>query len=72
MAADHTEGKTVIGAQRALTKLGFAVKATGSLGPQTKKAIEAFEKDRGLPVKGELSRRVIKILAAESGVKIER
>ena len=64
-------GTTVMGAQRALTKLGFKVPATGGAGPATKKAIEAFEKDRHLPVKGELNRKLVKVLAAESGIKID-
>ena len=71
-AAGKAETKTVLGAQRALAKLGFALKPSGNLGPQTRKAIEAFERDRHLPVKGELSHRLIKVLAAESGVKIEQ
>ena len=70
-AAGKAETRTVMGAQRALAKLGFSLKPNGNLGPQTRKAIEAFERDRHLPVKGELSHRVIKILAAESGVKID-
>ncbi len=69
--APKVESKTVIGAQRALAKLGFALKPSGTVGPQTRKAIEAFERDRHLPVKGELTHRVVKILAAESGVKID-
>lgn len=70
-AAAKPDTKTVMGAQRALAKLGFALKPNGTLGPQTRKAIEAFEKDRHLPVKGELTRRLVKILAAESGVRID-
>ncbi len=66
-----TGGKTVLSVQRALAKLGFVVKATGSFGPATKKAIESFEKDRHLPVKGEMSHRMVKVLAAESGMRIE-
>ena len=69
-APSRTDSRTVIGAQRALAKLGFALKPSGTLGPQTRKAIEAFERDRHLPVKGELTHRLVKILAAESGVKI--
>lgn len=65
------EGKTVMGVQRALNKLGFRVPATGAAGPVTKKAIQAFEKDRHMAVKGEVDRRLVKVLAAESGIKIE-
>ena len=65
------DGKTVMGVQRALTKLGFKVPATGSAGLATKKAIEAFEKDRHLPVKGEVNHRLVKMLSAESGIKLD-
>ena len=65
------EGKMVTGVQRALSKLGFKVPATGSAGPATKKAIEAFERDRHMPVKGEVDRHLVKVLAAESGIKID-
>ena len=65
------DGKTVTGVQRALSKLGFKVPTTGAAGPATKKAIEAFEKDRHMPVKGEVNRHLVKVLAAESGIKID-
>lgn len=66
-----SDGKTTMGVQRALTKLGFKVPPTGTAGPATKKAIEAFEKDRHMAVKGEVDRRLVKVLAAESGIKID-
>ena len=68
---DKPDSKVVLGAQKALVKLGFVLKTTGTFGPQTKKALEMFEKDRHLPIKGELSHRVLKALTAESGIKIE-
>ncbi len=64
-------GKAVMGVQRALAKLGFPVKPSGTFGPQTRKAIEAFEKDRHLAVKGEMNPRLVKVLSAESGVKVD-
>ncbi len=70
-ASDKSESRTVLGAQKALGRLGFALKPNGTMGPATKKAIEAFEKERNMPVDGELSHRVVKILSAESGVKID-
>ncbi len=69
--ADKTGTKTVLAVQKALGKLGFTVKASGTMGPMTRKAIEAFEKDRHVPVKGELTNRLTKMLAAETGLKIE-
>ncbi len=68
---DASQTKTVTSVQRALAKLGYNVKATGTLGAQTHKAIEAFEKDRHMPVTGETSRRLTKVLGAESGLKID-
>lgn len=68
---DKPEPKRVLGAQRALVKLGFVLKPNGTFGPATRKAVELFEKDRHLPMKGELTRRLVKILSAESGVKID-
>ncbi len=65
------DGKTVMAVQRALSKLGFKVPPTGAAGPATKKAIEAFEKDRHMAVKGEVNRHLVKVLAAESGIKID-
>ncbi len=65
------DGKTVLNVQRALAKLGFAVTPNGSLGPQTRHAIEAFEKDRHLAVNGAVSPRLVKVLSAESGVKVD-
>ncbi len=70
-ATAKSDGKAVLGIQRALAKLGFAVKPSGTFGPQTRKAIEAFEKDKHLPVKGEMSPRLVKVLSAESGMKLD-
>ena len=70
-ATEKGDGKTVLAVQKALTKLGFAVKANGTMGAATRKAIEAFEKNHNLPVKGEVSRRLAKALAAESGMRVE-
>ncbi len=63
--------KTVLATQHALLKLGFVVKPSGTFGPGTKGAIEAFERDQHLPVKGEMSRSVLKKISAESGVAID-
>lgn len=70
-AADKPDAKTVLSAQKALVKIGFVLKPNGVLGPQTRKAIEIFQKDHKLPVDGELSHRVIRALATESKLKIE-
>ena len=45
-------------AQRALTKLGYGtLKSDGAIGPGTRQAIEKFERDRRLPVTGDLNSR---------------
>jgi hypothetical protein len=63
--------KTVLGVQRALVKLGFVLKPDGVNGAATRQALEQFERDRGLPVKGELTPKVLHELAAQSGQAIE-
>ena len=68
---DKTEPKTVLAVQKALAKLGFTVKASGTMGPATKKAIEGFERERHVPVKGEVSHRLTKMLATETGLKVD-
>ncbi len=65
------QSKTVLAAQRALVKLGFTVKPDGIVGGATRQAIEQFERDRGLPVHGELSPKVLHELSARSGIAIE-
>jgi hypothetical protein len=63
--------KTIMAAQHALMKLGFVVKPNGTFGPATKAALESFERDQHLPVKGEMSRKILKQLSTESGVAID-
>ena len=59
-------------AQSALAKLGYLTgKPDGVAGPQTKQAIERFERDRKLPATGELSPRTVRELAAASGIAVE-
>lgn len=60
--------KNVLYAQRALAKLGYALRADGVLGGTTRQAIEKFERDSGLPVKGELTAKLIRQLGARAGL----
>jgi hypothetical protein len=63
---------TVAAGQRALLKLGYGpLKADGMMGPGTRQAIERFERDRKLPVTGEVSGRTARELAAQSGIPVE-
>ena len=66
----YTTAKTLAAAQRALQKVGYVVKPDGVFGSTTRVALEKFERDRGLPVTGQLSGRTVKQLAAQSGVAI--
>jgi hypothetical protein len=55
--------------QRALVKLGYGpLKADGVMGAGTRAAIEKFERDRKLPVKGEPSPRTLRELADRAGI----
>ena len=60
----------VAAVQKALIKSGFVLRADGVMGLTTRQALERFERDRKLPVTGELSPRTLRELAAQSGVAI--
>jgi hypothetical protein len=62
------QSKTMAAAQRALIKLGYGPLSTdGKSGPETRRAIERFEKDHRLPVTGELNGRVTRELVVQIG-----
>jgi Putative peptidoglycan binding domain len=64
--------RLVSSAQRALAKLNYlSAKPDGQMGPGTRQAIERFERDRRLPVTGELGARTARELAAASGLPVE-
>jgi peptidoglycan hydrolase-like protein with peptidoglycan-binding domain len=64
--------RRVLAVQRALGDFGYGpVKSTGILGPDTRVAIEKFERDRKLPVTGQLSDRLLRELAATTGRPLE-
>lgn len=70
-AAQASEPNTsVMAAQRALQKLGFVVRPNGLYGETTRQAIERFERDNRMPVRGELTARVKAELARQSGIEI--
>jgi len=62
--------RTIYDAQRALQKLGYVVKTDGVMTPATRDALKQFERDRKLPVHGNLSTKVLHELSSESGVTI--
>lgn len=64
--------KTIEAMQRALARLGYGpLKADGNFGAATRAALERFEREHKLPVRGEPSPRTLKELAAASGIAIE-
>jgi hypothetical protein len=55
--------KEIRAAQEALVDFGYGkLKADGSLGPSTRKAVEAFERAKGLPVTGRLGTATLQAL----------
>jgi hypothetical protein len=69
-AASAAPSKLVLAAQRALVKLGFVLNPDGVAGATTRQAIERYERDHGLPVRGALSRAIMRKLSAETGITI--
>ncbi|MHB8885435.1 MAG: peptidoglycan-binding domain-containing protein [Methylovirgula sp.] len=63
--------KVVLGVQQALVKLGFVLRADGHMGAVTRHAIKQYEHDHGLKTEGELTPKLLRRLAAESGINIE-
>ena len=67
-----TGARRVAAVQRALTEYGYAqLKPTGTIGADTQAAIQRFERDRKLPVTGQISDRVVRELAAMIGHPVE-
>jgi peptidoglycan hydrolase-like protein with peptidoglycan-binding domain len=59
-------------AQRALNRLGYGpLREDGAMGPGTRQALERFERERKLPVRGEAAGRTLRELALASGIAID-
>jgi peptidoglycan hydrolase-like protein with peptidoglycan-binding domain len=64
--------KRVTAVQRALSDFGYGqIKPTGVFDPETRAALEKFERDRKLPPTGQMSDRVVRELAAMTGRPLE-
>lgn len=64
--------KRVVAVQRALADYGYAqLKPTGVVGPETRAAIEKFERERRLPVTGAITDRLLRELTAATGRQLE-
>jgi hypothetical protein len=67
-----TSSRRVAAVQRALTEYGYGqLKPTGTIGSDTQAAIQKFERDRKIPVTGQLSDRLVRELVAMTGRPIE-
>lgn len=66
--AAQSSGIQLSAIQRRLAEYGYGpVAANGSDGPETRAAIERFERSRGMPVTGKVSERMTRELANVSG-----
>jgi peptidoglycan hydrolase-like protein with peptidoglycan-binding domain len=64
--------RRVLAVQRALAEAGYGqIKPTGVYGPETRVAIEKFERERKLPITGQISDRLVRELAALTGGPLE-
>jgi len=70
--APLTAARRVAAVQRTLTEYGYGqLKPTGTVGSDTQAAIQKFERDRKLPVTGQVSDRLLRELAAMIGHSVE-
>ena len=64
--------RRVAAVQRALTEYGYGqLKPTGTVGSETQAAIQKFERERKLPVTGQMSDRLVRELTAMIGRPID-
>jgi hypothetical protein len=70
--AQSPAARRIAGVQRALTEYGYGqLKPTGTIGADTQAAISKFERDRKLPVTGQMSDRMVRELTAVIGHPID-
>ena len=71
-SAQSAGARRVAAVQRALTQYGYGqLKPTGAVGAETQAAISKFERDRKLPVTGQMSDRLVKELTAMIGHPVD-
>jgi hypothetical protein len=67
-----TGSRKVAAVQRALSENGYGqVKATGTIGADTQAAIQRFERERHMPVTGQMSDRLVRELAIVIGHPVD-
>jgi hypothetical protein len=72
VSSQSAGARRVAGVQRALTEYGYGqLKPTGAVGADTQAAISKFERDRKLPVTGQMSDRLVRELTAMIGHPID-
>jgi hypothetical protein len=68
----NTSSQRVAAVQRALTDYGYGqIKATGTVGADTQAAIQKFERERKLPLTGQMSERLVRELGLATGRTFE-
>jgi hypothetical protein len=72
VAANPAGSRKVAAVQRALTENGYGqLKPTGTVGADTQAAIQKFERERKIPVTGQMSDRLVRELTAMTGKPID-
>jgi hypothetical protein len=67
-----TGSRRVAAVQRVLTEYGYGqLRATGTIGADTQAAIQKFERERKLPVTGQVSDRLVRELSAMIGHPVD-
>jgi len=71
-ASPAASPRRVAAVQRALTEYGYGqLKPTGTVGSDTQAAIQKFERERKIPVTGQVSDRLVRELATVTGRPVE-
>jgi peptidoglycan hydrolase-like protein with peptidoglycan-binding domain len=72
VASMIVSSQRVVAVQRALTDYGYGqIKATGTVGADTQAAIQKFERERKLPLTGQMSERLVRELGLATGRSFE-
>jgi hypothetical protein len=72
VAGQIASSSRVAAVQRALTDYGYGqLKATGTVGADTQAAIQKFERERKLPLTGQVSERLVRELGLATGRSFE-
>jgi len=71
-ATSGPEQRRVLAAERALSQAGYGpIQVDGRFGIDTREAIQRFERDRKLPITGQVNDRLMRELAAVTGMPVD-